>query len=93
MTAKAALCKALLDGKVLNIKNCFSLIGLTNCPREISRMIEKPFGVTVSRTPMDGKSRYGQPVTWVDYRLNVTDYNADGIKKMKEYVKSELSKN
>lgn len=89
MTAKAALAKALLDGRVLNVKNCFTLIGLTNCAREISRMIEKDFGVTVSRTHMVGESRYGQSVSWTDYRLNKTDYNADGIKKMKEYVDSQ----
>lgn len=92
MTAKAALAKALLDGRVLNIKNCFALIGLTNCPREISRMIEDGFGVEVSRTRMEGKSRYGQPVTWTDYRLNHTEYNKDGIEKMKKYVKEQTKK-
>lgn len=88
MTAKASLCKHLLDGHTLNIKNCFTLIGLTNCPREISRMVEKPFGVIVSRTPREGKSRYGQSVTWYDYHLNKTDYNKEGIEKMIEYVKA-----
>lgn len=91
MTAKAALAKALLDGRVINIKNCFETIGLTNAPREISRMIEQPFGVEVSRTPREGNSRYGQPVTWYDYRLNRTDYNKEGIVKMEEYVKKEIS--
>ena len=86
MTAKAALCKALLDGKVLNVKNCFTMIGLTNCAREISRMVEQPFGVIVSRTQMDGHSRYGQSVVWVDYRLNTTEQNKEGIEKMKLYV-------
>lgn len=89
MTAKAALAKALLDGRVINIKNCFQTIGLTNAPREISRMIEKPFGVIVSRTQREGKSRYGQAVTWYDYRLNRTDYNKDGIEKMEAYVKEQ----
>jgi len=90
MTAKAALCKALLDGRVLNVKNCFETIGLTNCAREISRMVEKDFGVQVSRTNKEGKSRYGQTVVWVDYRLNNTDYNKEGIEKMREYVKKEF---
>lgn len=89
MTAKAALIQALLDGRVLNIKNCFETIGLTNCPREISRMVEKPFGVVVSRVNREGKSRYGQPVTWVDYRLNPTDYNQSGIAKMRKYVQDQ----
>jgi len=90
MTAKAALAKALLDGRVLNVKNCFETIGLTNAAREVSRMIEKPFGVIVSRTKMEGKSRYGQSITWVNYFLNRTDYNKDGIQKMKEYVAQQM---
>lgn len=90
MTAKAALCKALLDGRVLNVKNCFETIGLTNCAREISRMVEQPFGVEVSRTHRVGKSRYQQDVTWTDYRLNATQYNREGIAKMKEYVQKEI---
>ena len=32
MTSKAALCKALLDGRVVNIKNGFELFGITNIP-------------------------------------------------------------
>lgn len=89
MTAKAALCKALLDGRVLNVKNCFATIGLTNCAREVSRMVERPFGVRVSRTQREGTSKYGQAVWWVDYRLNKTEYNQDGIKKMNEYVNEQ----
>lgn len=89
MTAKCALAQALLDGRVINIKNCFETIGLTNAPREISRMIEKPFGVIVSRIRKEGKSRYGQPVCWVNYRLNVTDYNKEGVAKMREYVRKQ----
>lgn len=86
MTSKAALAKALLDGKVINIKNCFETIGLSNAPREVSRMIEQPFGVVVSRTRMEGKSRYGTPICWFNYRLNKTDQNKDGIEKMRKYV-------
>lgn len=90
MTAKAALCQALLDGRVLNVKNVFTTIGLTNCAREISRMVEQPFNVRVSRARREGKSKYGQPVTWTDYRLNAgVDYNRDGVLKMKEYVREQ----
>lgn len=89
MTSKAALCKALLSGRVLNIKNGFSLLGITNVPREIGRSVERAFGVTVSRTQRDGRSRYKQPVTWIDYRLNFTEYNREGIEKMREYVKAK----
>jgi hypothetical protein len=89
MTAKAALCVHLLRGEVLNIKNVFYLTGLSNAPREISRMIEKQFNVTVGRTLRHGKSRYGQPIIWYDFRLNPTEYNKDGIEKMKEYVQKQ----
>lgn len=97
MTAKAALAKALLDGRVLNIKNGFTLLGITNIPREIGRCIEDEkrygFGVIVSRTERKGTSQYGQPVEWTDYRLNYTEYNKPGIEKMKEYVRKEMLSN
>lgn len=93
MTAKAALCLALLEGRVLNIKNGFELFGITNVPREIGRAVERPFGVTVSRVQMEGTSRYGQPCTWVNYRLNSSQHNAEGISKMKEYVKEQIQSN
>lgn len=89
MTAKAALAKALLDDRVLNVSNCFKEIGLTNIAREIPRMIEEPFGVVVSRTPKKGKSRYGQPVSYTNYRLNKSDFNTEGISKMIEYINSQ----
>ena len=90
MTAKAALCKALLDGRVLNVKNVFQTIGLTNCAREISRMVEQPFGVTINRVHKEGTSRYGQPVIWIDYFLTPNGSNAEGVKKMRQYVREQM---
>lgn len=89
MTSKIALCLALLDGRVLNVKNCFKEIGLTNIAREIPRLIEKPFDVQVSRTPKEGKNRYNRPVSWTDYRLNSSDYNLEGIRRMREFVEEQ----
>jgi hypothetical protein len=86
MTSKAALCMALLEGRVINVKNCFKEIGLTNIAREIPRLVEKPFCVQVSRTPKEGSNRYKQKVTWTDYRLNTSDHNKEGIEKMRAYV-------
>lgn len=86
MTSKAALVMALLEGHVLNVKNCFKEIGLTNIAREIPRMVEKPFGVVVSRTIKTGKNRYNEGVYWVNYRLNKSEHNQEGIKKMYEYL-------
>jgi len=90
MTARIALCLALLEGRVLTVMNCFKITGLTNIAREIPRLVEKPFGVTVSRTPKIGKNRYGLPVNFTEYRLNSSAHNTDGIKKLKEYVKDYL---
>lgn len=90
MTAKAALAKALLDGRVLNVKNCFETIGLTNLGREASRMIERDFEVKLNRVPRNGKSRYGQPVTWFDYNLPRNEENKEGIQRMREYVAKEF---
>jgi hypothetical protein len=92
MTARAALCDYLLKGKVLNVKNCFTLIGLTNASREISRMIETPFQVIITRTNRTGKSRFGQAVVWVDYRLHPLECNKEGIEKMKAYLASQTDK-
>lgn len=90
MTSKAALCKALLDGKVLNIMNGFKLLGITNVPREIGRSVERAFGVKVSRVNRSSTTRYDQTCNWVDYRLNKTEYNMEGIQKMCDYVNKEL---
>lgn len=91
MTSKAALCKALLEGKVVNIKNGFQLFGITNVPREIGRSIERYFGVEVSRNGREGTTRYGQDCVWTDYRLNRTEYNKPGIEKMKAYVAEQMT--
>lgn len=91
MTSKAALCMALLEGRVLNVKNCFTEIGLTNISREIPRLVEKPFDVAVSRTPKTGKNRYGEPVCFINYRLNRSEYNLPGIQKMMEYLNEHIS--
>lgn len=91
MTAKAALCMALLRGDVLNVSNCFKTIGLTNIGREIPRMVETPFGVEVSRVHMTGKNKFKQPIFWTNYKLNRTKYNLPGIRQMEEYVAKETN--
>lgn len=92
MTAKAALAKALLDGHIITCRNCLDLCALHSPSREIARQIEKPFNVRVSRTKMEGESRYKQAITWTAYRLNKDDpENADGIKKMRDYVKARFT--
>lgn len=89
MTAKAALIYHLLKGDVLTIGSGFLIIGLTNIPREISRSVEKEFKVRVSKNRVDSKNRYGYAISFFQYRLNRTEYNAPGIEKMKAYVRVE----
>ena len=91
MTAKCALIKSLLDGKVLNVMNCFTTIGLTNCSREISRMVEQVFEVRIDRIPRKGVSKCGEPITWNDYKLNKTlPQNVEGVAKMREYLAEHI---
>lgn len=86
MTAKAAICKALLRGQTLSIKNGFTLFGVTNIPREIGRQVERDFGVKCDREPQTGVSRYGFPQHWFHYNLKAKPENVEGIKKMVDYV-------
>jgi hypothetical protein len=56
-------------------------------------MIEKPFGIRVSKIPRAGKNRYGSPNSYTDYRLNRSDpYNKAGMILMREYVKKHWGK-
>lgn len=89
MTQTAAIVKSLLNGDVLSIMNGFHLFSCTNLPREISRSVEKKFGVEVSRERIDFKSKYGHAGIYFRYRLNRTDYNKPGIEKMEAYLKSQ----
>lgn len=87
MNARTALCMALLEGRVLNVSNCFKEVGLTNISRELPRMVEIPFGVEISRTPKTGKNRYGSPISYTNYRLNDSEHNQKGMELMRQYVK------
>lgn len=89
MTGKAALCKALLKGEVLSIMVGFKWFSITNVPREIGRSVERAFNVRVSRTTKEFTSRYGQPGSYVEYRLNRVPDNAEGIKLMEAYVREQ----
>lgn len=90
MTQKASICKALLNGETLSIMDGFHKFACTNLPREISRSIEQDFGIIVSRMPIKFTSKYGHSGTYYQYRLNpLIKGNKDGIKKMKEYLKTQ----
>ena len=79
MTAKAAICKALLSGRVITIKTGFNEFGVTNLPREISRMIEKEFKVKVSKDRATDLSRWGVPRTYFRQdRIKYSRYKANG---------------
>lgn len=90
MTQVAAIAMALLKGEVLSIMNGFERFSCTNLPREISRSIERRFGVHVSRDKVEYTSKWGIPGYFYRYRLNKTPSNGEGIKRMRDYVKEQL---
>lgn len=92
MNATTALAKAFLEGRVLSIKIAFRDFGVTNLPRECGRLIERKFGVKLSRVRKEGKTRYGIYCSWFEYRLPTTDYNAEGRRKMIDYVERNTPK-
>lgn len=93
MNATTALTIAFLQGRVLSIKSAFIEFGITNLPRQASRLIEKKFDVRLARTRKDGKTKYGVPCYYFEYRLNKVPHNKQGIRKMRQYVSQELQKN
>lgn len=93
MTQTAAICQALLEGKVLSIMTGFQMFSCTNLPRELSRSIEQKFDVTISKSPTKFTSKYGQSGQYYRYRLNTSEHNLPGIEKMRSYVAEQKSGN
>lgn len=93
MTQVAAICQALLEGKVLSIMTAFKMFSCTNLPREVSRGIEQKFQVRISRVRRDFVSQYGnKPGYFYEYRLNKTaPENKEGIRLMRDYVAEQIS--
>lgn len=91
MNATYALATAFIQGRVLTIKTAFKEFGVTNLPRECGRLIERKFGVELSRVKREGKSKYGVPCYWFEYRLPQTLYNAEGRQKMIDYIKNHTT--
>lgn len=94
MTQICAICISLLKGDILTIGDGFYKLNCTNLPIELSRSVEKKFGVTISRDKKEFKSKYDEkPGYYFRYRLNRTDANAKGIKRMQEYIQQQTAKN
>jgi hypothetical protein len=86
MTRKLALAQYLLAGGKLSIMNAYRHFGISNVSREVIRLVEKPFGVILTRTKMEGKTKYGSRCEWFEYRLVSNRITAKGIKAMKDAV-------
>jgi len=84
MTRKIALAQYLLSGGKLSIMNAYRHFGISNVSREVIRLIEKPFNVVLTRTKMEGQTKYGSHCEWFEYRLVSNRINAKGIKAMNE---------
>ncbi len=90
MTQIAAIAQSLLKGDVLSIMDGFHKFSVTNLPRELSRSIEKKFGVIISKSPTLFKSQYGHSGVYFKYRLNKDlEQNKKGIELMKIYIKTK----
>ncbi len=82
MTQIAAIAQSLLKGEVLSIMDGFHKFLCSNLPRELSRSIEKKFGVVITKTPTPFKSKYGQSGRYFKYRLNKDlEQNKEGVEK------------
>lgn len=92
MTRQQALATYLLTGKPVSIKNGYNYFGISNISREVIRLIEKPFGLQLTRTKKEGKTKYGTYCTWLEYILLPTKLNAKGINAMKRMLKEEKKK-
>ena len=83
--------KALLNCEVLSIMTGFRRLAVTNLPRELSRCIEKPFDIEVSKKNVKFKSKDGDTGYYFEYRLLFTEKNKPGIDKLIAYI-SEVDK-
>lgn len=92
MTRKQALCQYLLAGGRLSILNGYRLFGISNISREVRRLVEQPFAVTLTRKKIEGKTKYGSYCTWFEYSLSHNRINAKGIKAIKEELTKKDSK-
>lgn len=92
MTRTQALATHLLSGKPVSIKTAYNYFGISNISREVIRLIERPFGLTLTRKRMEGKTKYGTYCSWCEYRLSNTRINASGIKKLKKYLQESKKK-
>jgi len=82
------LAKWLLDGNDVSNKTSMDLFSMSNCPREISRCIEKKFSVRCERKKIDFTSRFGHDGYYFSYTLKKTKENKEGIKLMRKYIAS-----
>jgi len=90
MNATTAIGLAFLRGDVLTIKTAFRDYGVSNLPREASRCIEKKFGLKLAKVKKTGKSRFGIPCYWNEYRLPDTLYNKPGRAKLIDYCQKHI---
>jgi len=82
----AYISQALIRGEVLTIMDGFKRFNCTNLPRELSRSVERKFGVEISRERVEFTTDCDMPGFFFRYRLNATAYNEPGIKKMRDYI-------
>lgn len=92
MNATTALGLSFLRGDVVTVKTAFRDFGISNIARECGRSIERKFGLRLARVKKVGKSRYGVPCWYYQYRLPKTGYNTEGRKRLMDYCERKSRK-
>lgn len=86
---KAALVKAMLEGKEISAMNAFEMLLMTNAAREVNRSIIHPetgFNAIVQKKRIDFTSTYGKKGFYFTYKLERSEANRQAIEKMKKYL-------
>lgn len=86
----AALCYDLINGKTVSIKTGFNAYGITNIPREISRAVEKRFGVKCEKKKIVYKSKYGLGGYYFEYKLLRNNQKKESLNLMYSYIQENM---
>ncbi len=89
MNQTCKIAKSLLKGEVISILTGFQRFFITNVPREIGRLIERPFGVEVDKKQKNFTNKDGESGYYFEYRLLRKPCNLEGIAKLETYVREK----
>lgn len=89
-TRIAAVLNSLLQGETLSIMDGFHRFGVTNLSRELSRSIEQPMGIILTRTKIVHNPKHGHAVWYYQYHLTKCRQTKEALNKAWKYVDENL---